>query len=75
MEYPGRVARFQTQYAQQACGTRMEISPAALDHPYRPYGPWYLIANFQHLNLSLGIVANMDQTTLKRLACAIRRAG
>lgn len=75
MEGLGRSRNFPAKYVQHFRGMTMEISQAVMDHPYRWYGPWYLNANFPHRNLSLAIVANTDQGTLKRLAYTILRAG
>jgi hypothetical protein len=69
----GRTIIRPSKYLQRVDGMAMEISPAALDHPYRAYGPWALSANFPHRNVTLSIVANINQTTLKRLALGILR--
>jgi hypothetical protein len=69
----GRTVIRPSKYVQRVSGMTMEISPAALDHPYRWYGPWFLTANFPHRNVTLSIIANTDQATLKRLALSILR--
>jgi hypothetical protein len=68
-------ANLQAQYLQRFHGVAMEVSQAALNHPYRTYGPWYLNANFPQRNLTLSITANLDQATLKQLAYRILQAG
>jgi hypothetical protein len=69
----GRAIIRPSKYLQRVDGMAMEISPAALNHPYRTYGPWALSANFPHRNVTLSIIANISQTSLKRLALGILR--
>jgi hypothetical protein len=69
----GRAIIRPSKYLQRVDGMAMEISPAALNHPYRTYGPWFLSANFPHRNVTLSIIANISQTSLKRLALGILR--
>lgn len=52
----GRTVIRPSKYVQQVGGIRMEISPAALNHPYRSYGPWVLTANFLHRDVTLSIL-------------------
>ncbi len=69
----GRTIIRPSKYVQRVGGMVMEVSPAVLDHPYRAYGPWFLSANFPHRNVTLRIIANINQSTLKRLALSILR--
>lgn len=71
IEGVGRSTHFEVRYVQQYRGMTMEISQAALDHPYRWYGPWVVSTNFVHHDLTLMIVANADQRTLEQLAYRI----
>ncbi|HEX6510200.1 MAG TPA: hypothetical protein VF221_21425 [Chloroflexota bacterium] len=70
-ESVGRSTNFSPKYVQHYRGVTMEISQAALNHPYRWYGPWALSTNFVHHNMTLLIVANTSQNTLKQLAYRI----
>jgi hypothetical protein len=72
---PGRAQRMEERYTYQACGARFEISQAALNHPYRPWGPWYLRGNFAHGARQFTITANVRQPRLTQLACAIHQLG
>jgi len=64
-------SRFQHRLTHPVCGQKAGILQAALNHPYRPYGPWYLVVNFPHGNRSLGIVGNTGKQRLETLACRI----
>ena len=46
-----------------------------MDHPYRSYGPWYLIGNFAHRHASFTITANIPQGSLIQLATVLRQQG
>jgi hypothetical protein len=72
---PGRAVQMQTRYLRSACGTEFEVSQAALNHPYRPWGPWYLRGTFAGGTKQFTITANVRQPRLLELACAIRRLG
>ena len=72
---PGFANGKQQRYIHHACGARIEISPAALDHAYRPWGPWYVRASFAHSARQFAMAANVRQPRLTQLACAIRRLG
>jgi hypothetical protein len=74
-ESPGRYTHWQARYTRYVQGVPFEISQAALDHPYRSYGPWYLIGNFAHHDASFAITANEPQDRLLKLALALHRAG
>jgi hypothetical protein len=65
--------RFVPKYTRIVGGARFEISQAALDHPYYPWGPWYVVGNFAHHNGSFTITANIPQQKLLDLASALRR--
>jgi hypothetical protein len=59
-----------------ACGSRIEISPAAdPDRAHPAHGPWYAVASFPHGEHSVGVVANIDQQRLISLTCRILQAG
>jgi hypothetical protein len=62
-------------YIHLACGAHFEVSQAALNHAYRPWGPWYLRGNFAHSTRQFTVTANVRQPRLIELACAIRQLG
>lgn len=74
-EYPTRYTTFVPKYTRTVGGARFEISQAALNHPYRPWGPWYLVGNFAHRNASFALTANIPQGGLIELASLLRRQG
>ena len=74
-EYAKRYTTFVPKYTRIVGSARFELSQAALDHPYRSYGPWYLVGNFAHHNASFTITANVPQGRLIQLATALRRQG
>jgi hypothetical protein len=74
-EYPQSYTKFVSKYTRTVGGARFEISQAALGHPYRSYGPWYLIGNFAHRHASFTITANIPQGSLVQLATVLRQQG
>jgi hypothetical protein len=74
-EYAKRYTTFVPKYTRIVGGARFELSQAALDHPYRSYGPWYLVGNFAHRNASFTITANVPQGRLMQLASTLRQEG
>jgi hypothetical protein len=74
-EYPTRYTTFVPRYTRIVGSARFEISQAALDHPYHPWGPWYVVGNFAHHIGSFTITANVPQGKLLELAGTLRRQG
>jgi len=74
-EYNQSYTKFVPKYTRMVGGARFEISQAAMDHPYRSYGPWYLIGNFAHRHASFTITANIPQGSLIQLATVLRQQG
>jgi hypothetical protein len=74
-EYARSYTTFVPKYTRTVGGARFEISQAALDHPYRSYGPWYLVGNFAHHHASFTITANIPQGSLIQLATMLRQQG
>lgn len=72
-EYTESYTTFVPKYTRIVGGARFEISQAALDHPYHPWGPWYVVGNFAHHTGSFTITANIPQGKLLELASVLRR--
>ena len=72
---PGHAQGMERRYLHSACGTTFEVSQAALNHPYRSWGPWYLRGSFGRGTKQFAITANVQQSRLLQLACAVRRLG